>query len=512
MWKAIKEILQSKTRGISIIEDDGKVHQDTMSIAEIMNNHFATMGKKLSKIFGYFKNARYKDYPTDKPSNNFSVEKINASVVEKELQKLKVNKAISLDKVSARLLRDASVVIAPSLSYLFNLSSETGSFLKIWKCAKVPALFKQGKETLKDNYRPITVLPIISKVLERIAHSQLICFLDFNNILTNQQFGFRRGRSTTLALTQFVDETLGNLDKTLFTGVLFLDFCKAFDTVDHQILLYKVKSIGVTSRNLAWFHSYLSSRSQRTVIGQNISKEEKVKTGVPQGSILGPLLFSVYVNNMPSSIKHSNVTLFADEAAIYCTDKSAYVLQEKLNADLKEIGRWLFDHRLSLNISKTKVMLIGGPKRLKSIDHFGVSLNDCSVERIQSYKYLGVMINESLTWEDHVDYITSKVKKRLGLLKRIKYLFPVSALKLLATTTILLLLDYADIVWGDKNNKTLMGGIQILQNKMEKIILDKPVHASATEALNELEWETMFKRRKLHRLHFMYKVVNNVFD
>ena len=141
------------------------------------------------------------------------------------------------------------------------------------------ALFKQGKETLKDNYRPISVLPIINKVLEKLAHSQLICFLDSNNILTNQQFGFRRGRSTTLALTQFVDETLGNLDKTLFTGVLFLDFRKAFDTVDHQILLYKLKSIGVTSRNLAWFHSYLSSRSQRTVIGQNISKEEKVSLG-----------------------------------------------------------------------------------------------------------------------------------------------------------------------------------------------------------------------------------------
>ena len=137
MWKAIKETLPSKTSGISMIEDDGKVHQEAMSIAEIMNNHFATMGKKLSKAFGYFKNVCYMNYPINKPSNNFSFENINASIVEKELQKLKVNKAIGLDKVSARLLRDASVAVAPSLSYLFNLSFEAGSFPKIWKCPSV---------------------------------------------------------------------------------------------------------------------------------------------------------------------------------------------------------------------------------------------------------------------------------------------------------------------------------------------------------------------------------------
>ena len=415
--------------------------------------------------------------------------------MEKELQKLKVNKAVGLDKVSAHLLRDASVVITPSLSYLFDLSFETGSFPKIWKCTKVFALFKQGKETLKDNYCPISVLSIISKVLEKIAaHSQLICFLYSNTILTNHQFGFCRGRSITLALTQFVDETLGNLDKTLFTGVLFLNFCNAFNTVDHQILLYKIYFGNEQKSSLVSFifvitkskDSYWSKYLQRRK-GQNRCTSREYPWA---------LLFSVYINNMPSSIKHSNVTTFADDTAIYCTDKSAYVFQEKSNADLREIGRWLFDRRLQLNIYKTKVMLIGGPKRLKLIDQFGVSLNDCSVGRIQSYKYLGVMINESLTREDHVDYVTSKVKKQLGLSKRIKYLLPVSACKLLATATILPL-DYADIVWGDKN-KTLMNGIQILQNKMAKITLDKPVHASVTEALNELEWETMFKRRKPH--------------
>lgn len=190
---------------------------------------------------------------------------------------------------------------------------------------KVTALFKQGDRMNMDNYRPISVLPTctVSKVIERAVHMQLNAFLDSHQLLAINQFGFRRGRSTSLALTQFTDEMLVNMDNGLINGVIFLDLKKAFDTVDHTILIHKLKALGVSGISLAWFHSYLTSRFQRTVVGQASSCNRRVSVGVPQGSILGPLLLSIYINDLPTCLKHTSVTLFADDTALYCSAKSS---------------------------------------------------------------------------------------------------------------------------------------------------------------------------------------------
>ena len=181
---------------------------------------------------------------------------------------MKTNKAEGLHNISACLLRDAANVLASPLRDIINLSFEKGRFPSSWKCAKVTALFKQGGKTDKDNYRPISILPTVSKVIERAVDSQLYGYLDSNNLLALNQFGFRRARSTALALTQFIDEVLSNMDKGLVNGVDFIDLKKAFDTVEHVILLGKLKSLVLSNNNLKWFHSYLSSRYQKTVIGQ----------------------------------------------------------------------------------------------------------------------------------------------------------------------------------------------------------------------------------------------------
>ena len=445
------------------------------------------------------------------PGSRFVLHPVTTEYAERQLSQLKTNKAVGLDKISARLLRDSAKIVAPALQHIVNLSFENGQYPSIWKCAKVTALFKQGDRNDKDNYRPISILPTVSKVNERAVHSQFYDFLDTNKLLPVNQFGFRRRRSTEFALAQFTDEVLENMDNGLVTGAVYIDLKKAFDTVNHTIMIKKLKTMVISSTNMAWFHSYLSSRCQKTVIGQAMSATRKATVGVPQGSILGPLLFSIYINYLPACLQNATVTLFADDTALYCSSQSAHELQTLLNEDLDRLAQWLYQHKLTLNISKSKFMLIGGSKKLKSLSKVTLNIKNKELDKVSSYKYLGVVINETLTWDNHVEYIRSKINKKLGLLKRIKSYLPLSARITFFNSFILPLFDYGDLVWSDRGNSTLMSELQVLQNNAARIILDLPPRASSTNALERLSWKTLLRRRAEHQLIFMYKSFNNLF-
>ena len=199
------------------------------------------------------------------------------------------------------------------------MSFESGHFPSNWKSAKVTALFKSGEADNCNNYRPISVLSTISKIVERAAHTQFYQYLDENKLLYKRQYGFRRQRSTSSALLQFADDVLNNMEHGTVTGVVFLDLKKAFDTVNHRILLLKLGALGVDSPSVAWFKSYLNNRTQQTVIGNVASSHRNVDIGVPQGSVLGPLFFLVYINDLAECLQNSQASLFADDTAIYCS-------------------------------------------------------------------------------------------------------------------------------------------------------------------------------------------------
>ena len=226
------------------------------------------------------------------------------------------------------------------------------------------------------------------------------------------------------------------------TGVVFLDLKKAFDTVNHRILLLKLGALGVDSPSAAWFKSYLNNRTQQTVIGKVASSPRNVDiSGVPQGSVLGPLFFLVHINDLAECLQISQATLFADDTAIYCSVPSSENLQTKLNEDLLRVKEWLNSHELSLNVSKTTFMVIGGRQRLSHMNTLDLVIDKDTIEQVDHLKYLGVIINEKLTWCDHIDYIQSKVAKRLGMLKRIKHLLPVKSRELVFNTLIFPILD-----------------------------------------------------------------------
>ena len=377
---------------------------------------------------------------------------------------------------------------------------------------KVVPIFKSGDQTNASNYRPITILPVLSKIIEKAVHMQLYTFLKENKLLAREQFGFRPNLSTEVALAHLTDNILDNMDNGLVTGAVFLDLSKAFDTVDHQLLLKKLRSLGLDNNSMDWFKSYLSAREQVVSIGNCLSCPKPISVGVPQGSILGPLLFIIYVNDLPNCLRHCKIILYADDTLIHYSAKTVQDIETYLNIDLQTVSQWLQSNLLTLNCDKSRFVLFGSTRRLKSLNAVSIKINDSPLEHANSFKYLGVTLREDLSWNEHIKNIVNKTNQRLGLLRRIKTLLPLNARLILYHSLILPLFDYGDIIWGGKNNTLLMNDLQVQQNKAAKLILDRPKYSAATEALEELEWKHLDHRRHLHRCVFIFRCLHNIID
>ena len=272
----------------------------------------------------------------------------------KQLKCLKLKKATSLDGLPARLLKDSAVVIADCVAHLVNLFIKSGTVPIEWKQAKVVPLFKSRNEDDLDNCRPISILPILSKILEKAVFHQLHRYLSENSLLSPYQSGFRANHSTQLAITFFTDKTRGHMDKGLLTGVVFIDLKKAFDTVPHDGLLNKLFRYGIQDQPLSWFESYLTDRTQSVSIENHLSSAANISSGVPQGSVLRPLLFIIYINDLPLAVGLTSVMLYADDTVIFSAASSIDQLQLNLSLDLNVVSNWLTANGLFLNLKKTE--------------------------------------------------------------------------------------------------------------------------------------------------------------
>ena len=378
------------------------------------------------------------------PVNNESFSSLytTPSDIHDILSKLKVKKAAGIDGITPRLLRVCAKSISSSLSVLFNRSFEEEVFPSAWKRSLVVPSFKRGDSSNPSNYRPIALLPVVGKVCERVVFNRLYRFLSPH--LVDHQSGFRKGDGTTLQLLRLIQTWSEAIDSSCYIGAIFFDLQKAYDKVWHAGLLAKLEAAGIHGSALNWFRSYLSGRSQRTKVDGEVSGPAPVLAGVPQGAILSPLLFLVYVNDIPHT-SEVNTNLFADDTSAFVSDRCPSQLARRLQSVADSLSTWFRKWFLSVNINKSSTMVFRS-RGMKAVP-INVSLNGSPLSQVTNLKHLGVTINEFLSWSDHVDVICRKAAKRIGLLRRLRKRLPPLAIRHLFCTSIRPSLEYASLVW-----------------------------------------------------------------
>ena len=349
--------------------------------------------------------------------NAFSFVSVSVDKVQEQLSSLNVTKSVGCDGISARFLKEAAEVIASPLTHIINLSLSSGQVPSDFKTARVVPLYKKGDCNYVQNYRPVSVLEVVSKVFERIVHEQLYQYLSSNSVIYKYQSGFRSTFSTNTALTYLGDKIRFNLDKGLYTGVVLLDLQKAFDTVDHHILLSKLRATGADDLAVKWFSSYLKERKQFVDVLGTFSSKEGIRCGVPQGSILGPLLFTLYVNDMSTAV-NCDLCLYADDSMLLVSGKNVTQIEKRLEKEMNGISDWLQANRLSLHLGKTESILFGSVRKLKTASKMKISCNNVEIEAKHSVKYLGVVLDQDMTGKTMGGNVVRKVNSVLKFLYR----------------------------------------------------------------------------------------------
>jgi hypothetical protein len=489
-WTHMK-CLKKDTVGIPTLKKNGKLESDNKIKANILNDQFKSVFTQESDTLPHLPLGSIPSIP------DFT---ISTHGVNKLLSDLNPHKASGPDEIPARILKVAAEEIAPALSIIFEKSLKTAEIPSSWLCANITPIFKKGDRDDASNYRPVSLTSICSKVFEHIIYSQIMDHFDRNSILTDKQHGFRSKHSCESQLILTVNDLARSLNNKSQTDMIIMDFSKAFDTVPHNRLLLKLDRYGIRNNLLAWISNFLKHRSQRVVVGGEHSTWTEVVSGVPQGTVLGPLLFLAYINDLPQNIK-SEVRLFADDCVVYrqiLNDHDHLTLQNDLNT----LEKWQNNWQMSFNTKKCFTMRITHVRNPKM---FNYKLGSCILEETNSHAYLGVSITNNLSWSTHIHNITSSANRSLGFIRRNLYSCPKSIKQTAYMALVRPLLEYSNSVW-DPHQKELINKLEMIQKRAARFTTktyDKTT--SITQLIKDLEWDTLQNRRTANRLCILHK-------
>ena len=516
-------------QGIPPLKHDNILYSDTETKANLFNQQFnsvftpkeplslsrlASMRVQDLKKAGGLPSDTTPDSLQDSATNMPEIN-ISENGLMKLLQNLKPGKAAGPDKLKPLLLRELREEIAPIIQIIFDRSLKTGKLPADWMKANVMPVFKKGDKSLAANYRPISLTCILCKVLEHILASNIVKHLDGQGILYDLQHGFREKRSCETQLIMLIEDLARNASVGKQTDIILLDFSKAFDKVNLSKLLWKLHQYGIRGHVLNWVRAFLGSRSQRVVIEGEESESIPVTSGVPQGSVLGPILFLININDLPDEVC-SQVRLFADDTALYLTMESEDS-GSTLQSDLDILSMWETRWDMEFNPSKCQVVHVAGSKRPVKRDYI---LHGQVLESVTCAKYLGVDISGSLTWNSHIDRITGSANRTLGFVQR-NIKTRMSKVRETAYNTLVRpQLEYASAVW-ESHNKNRISQIEQVQRRAARWTVSYfDREASVTKIVQDLGWRTLDQRRADARLvcflrsymvwlQYLYRIIYN---
>ena len=499
-WNVINSIISRKTKssGVDIksLVVDGVTLSSDVEIAEAFNSHFSSVGEKIDQSLPLPSNRNeFMNYITGfSPTNSFFFSPVLPSEVSNIIHKME-NKSSHIDTYSIRVVKYLSDILSPVLCKIFNKSFETGWFPEFCKIARVIPLYKSGENSNVNNFRPISILPIFSKIFEKIVYQQLYGFLMKNKFFAQEQFGFRRNLSTSDAIVDMTQFVYDSLDRGGIVVSFFLDFSKAFDCVNHNILLRKLEAFGVRGLANNWFRSYLSGRSQYVGVNKSVSSRKLIEYGVPQGSTLGPLLFLIFINDFPTCSNFFKFTLFADDSTLSCSfdHSNTRLMKIELERQLLPVFQWLSHNRIKLNSDKSNYIIFSYRKKIV-ID--SLEFGDSLLRQVHSTKFLGLFIDEHLSFRYHVDHVVNKISKSIGLLFKLNYYLPRNILLTLYNTLVLPYLNYGIIIWHQACNSVL-NRVIVYQKKAIRAICQLEYNAHTS---------VHFKSLNILKLHDIYRV------
>lgn len=425
---------------------------------------------------------------------------ISVSGIVRIIDSMNSSSACGLDNINIKVLKNTKLVSAEFLALIFSQSLDHGIVPSDWRLSKIIPIFKKGNKNLPLNYRPIALTSVPSKILEHILFSAISAHLESSNYFSIHQHGFRKGYSCETQLSCFVHDLQSNLDVNVRTDTIFLDFSKAFDSVNHSRLLYKLSKLNIDSLVLTWIDRYLCDRSQATMVNGCLSSFVSVRSGVPQGSVLGPLLFLIFINDLSNCVS-SSFRLFADDCVIYRSISSSSD-SVALQRDLNLIHSWCCDWLLFLNVSKCSHVSF---TRSKQPYVHTYTLGGSPISKSSSYKYLGVHLSFDLTWTNHINTLINETNRKFGFLRR-HLKFAPSSVKILAYTTLLRpKLEYASSVW-DPHLSNLTHLLEAFQNRAARFISNNFTYPSSISSIkHSLGLPDLYCRRKFFRLCLFHK-------
>ena len=467
-WKVIRNILGQKKKStvIKCLSVDGEKIEDEQGISDSFGEYFATIACELEEQIppSFESPLRYVE---GNLMNSMYLKPVTIRECVELIKSLRITK-YDVNSITVSLLKEMSDILAPPLTALINRSFELGVFPESLKSATVVPVFKKGDPELVKNYRPISILPLFSKVFERAMCVRLLNFCSEFSIFSEKQFGFRRGLSSQDALLDFINYIYEGLDKRQHVVSVLIDLSKAFDTVDHAILIEKLNAYGIRGLSQKWIANYLSNRTQRVRVNNSFSPKRGVSLGVPQGSLLGPILFLLYVNDITNVSSSVSFVLYADDTTVSFRHEDPGTLISTLNDELDKIYKWSICNRLSINADKTKSILFTNRNRNFFNDRKLV-LNGLDIEYEDSCELLGLIIDSRLTFGEHTSHVCNKVSKTVGNFYKLRACVSTDEMIMLYHGMFYPYIIYCCLVWGGAAG-VHFGLLEIIQKRLVRIM------------------------------------------